>query len=55
MQAVLFAIGRLPNVDGLGLEEAGVQYSKTDGIQVSDTLQTTNKNIYAAGDCCTKL
>ena len=45
----------MPNVEGLGLEEAGVAYSIEDGIKVNDQLRTTNKNIYAAGDCCTKL
>ena len=55
MQAVLFAIGRLPNVEGLGLEAAGIAYSAADGIQVNNQLRTTNKNVYAAGDCATKL
>jgi len=48
---LLVAVGRTPNVEGLGLEDAGVAYSKK-GIQVDDQLKTTNPNIYAAGDIC---
>lgn len=48
---LLVAVGRAPNVEGLGLEDAGVMYSKK-GVQVNDTLQTTQPNIYAAGDIC---
>lgn len=32
VNGVLFAIGRVPNVEGLGLEEANVAYSTSDGI-----------------------
>ena len=32
-----------------------MEYSTADGVKVNNQLQTTNKNIYAAGDCCTKL
>lgn len=52
---MLIAIGRQPNVEGLDLEKANVAYSEADGIQVNKYLRTTNKNIYAAGDCATKL
>ena len=48
--ALLFAVGRRPNVGGLGLEEAGITYSK-DGIQVDEHLRTSQGHIYAAGDC----
>lgn len=51
---LLVGIGRTPNVDGLGLESVGVEYDNRAGIKVSDTLQTTNKSIYAAGDVCSK-
>ena len=47
--AVLIAVGRRPNVNGLDLEKAGVQFS-AKGIQVNDKLQTTTPNIYAIGD-----
>ena len=47
---VLFAIGRTPNVEGMGLELAKVKYDK-GGITVTNELMTSNKNIYAVGDC----
>jgi pyruvate/2-oxoglutarate dehydrogenase complex dihydrolipoamide dehydrogenase (E3) component len=53
-EALLIAAGRKPNVTGIGLETAGIRYSVTDGVTVTDTLQTTNRAVYAVGDCCTK-
>jgi pyruvate/2-oxoglutarate dehydrogenase complex dihydrolipoamide dehydrogenase (E3) component len=49
--AILVGVGRTPNVEGLGLEAAGVAYGPA-GVVASDTLQTSNPAIYAAGDCC---
>ena len=51
---ILIGAGRAPNVEGLNLEAAGVQYEsgKGRGVLVNDKLQTTNPNIYAAGDVC---
>lgn len=46
---MLVAAGRRPNVDGLGLEEAGIEYERT-GITVNGGLKTTNKRVYAIGD-----
>lgn len=54
VDAVLAGVGRVPNVDGLGLEAAGVQYDFEQGVQVDDRLQTTNRRIYAAGDVCSR-
>ncbi len=48
-QYVLMAVGRRPNVDGLGLEAAGVQFSKK-GVEVNEKLQTNIPDIYAIGD-----
>lgn len=48
---VLAAAGRRPNVEGLGLEEAGVEYSDR-GVRVDDHLRTSNPDIFAAGDVC---
>jgi len=45
-------VGRVPNVEGLGLERAGVDFDLASGIRVDDFLQTTNPRIYAAGDAC---
>ena len=47
---LLVAAGRTPNTDNLGLEEAGIKYDK-GGIIVDDLLCSTNKNVYAVGDC----
>jgi len=46
---ILVATGRRPNVD-LNLDVAGVKLNEKGGILVNETLQTTNPNIYAAGD-----
>lgn len=45
---ILVATGRTPNVE-LGLGNASVKYTPK-GIEVNDTLQTSTKHIYAAGD-----
>jgi pyruvate/2-oxoglutarate dehydrogenase complex dihydrolipoamide dehydrogenase (E3) component/uncharacterized membrane protein YdjX (TVP38/TMEM64 family) len=50
---VLVAVGRAPNVEGLGLEAAGVAYDRT-GVTVDDRLQTTNPRVYAAGDVASR-
>jgi len=47
---ILVGVGRAPNVKGLGLEAAGVQFDAREGVKVNDRLQTTNRRIYAAGD-----
>ncbi len=48
--AFLMSVGRNPNGDGLGLDEAGVAHS-TKGIQVNSRLRTSQKRILSAGDC----
>jgi len=50
--AILIAAGRSPNVQGLNLEAAGVQYDAISGVRINDFLQTSNRRIYAAGDVC---
>jgi pyruvate/2-oxoglutarate dehydrogenase complex dihydrolipoamide dehydrogenase (E3) component len=49
---ILVGAGRAPNVEGLGLEAAGVEYDARNGVRVDDRLRTTNRRIFAAGDCC---
>ncbi|HEX7499466.1 MAG TPA: FAD-dependent oxidoreductase, partial [Polyangia bacterium] len=49
---ILTGIGRVPAVEGLGLEAAGVQYDSEGGVHVDDFLRTANPRIYAAGDAC---
>ena len=51
---ILVGFGRVPNVEDLGLESAGVEYDARHGVKVDDRLRTTNKRIYAAGDVCLK-
>lgn len=46
---LLIATGRRPNVEGLGLEKAGVELGD-HGIKVDSRLRTSNKRIFAAGD-----
>ncbi len=53
VEKLLVSVGRKPNTDGLGLEAAGVEYSK-HGVTVDDRLQTTNKKIYAVGDIASR-
>jgi NAD(P) transhydrogenase len=47
---VLFASGRVGNVEGLGLEEAGVQVDARNRIVVDDEFRTSAESIFAAGD-----
>ena len=48
---ILVAAGRIPNIEGLELEAAGVDHHRR-GVTVNDRLQTTSSKIYAAGDIC---
>jgi len=50
---LLVAVGRAPNVEGMSLDAAGVEYDKL-GVRVNDRLQTTNKRIWAVGDVATR-
>ena len=52
--ALLIATGRKPTVDGLGLEQAGVEYDARMGVVVNDRLQTTNPDVYAVGDVASR-
>ena len=54
VDAILVGVGRAPNVEGLGLDEAGVEFDARQGVLVNDRLQTTNPHIYAAGDICSR-
>ena len=48
-EEIFVGAGRAANVDGLGLEDAGVKFGR-DGVQVDDAQRTSVKTIYAAGD-----
>jgi dihydrolipoamide dehydrogenase len=48
---MLVAVGRGPLVEGLGLEEIGVQLDRRKGIAADEHRRTTVPHIYAVGDC----
>ena len=52
---VLLSIGRVPNLDGLDLDKAGVAHDAERGVTVDEFLRTSNPDIYAAGDVCMAL
>jgi len=49
-EQVLIAVGRIPNIENIGLEDAGVELERNTFIKVSECLQTNVKNIWAIGD-----
>jgi len=50
--ALLVAAGRVPNVEGLGLDAVGVRFDPRSGIEVDDFLRTSHPDIFACGDVC---
>src|SRR5581483_2897968 len=48
---MLVSVGRGPLVEGLGLEEIGVQLDRRKGIAADERRRTTVPHIYAVGDC----
>lgn len=51
VDAILLGVGRVPNIEGLDLDRAGVACA-AHRVHVDDHLRTTNPRIYAAGDVC---
>jgi pyruvate/2-oxoglutarate dehydrogenase complex dihydrolipoamide dehydrogenase (E3) component len=51
----LMAVGAVPNTEGIGLEEAGVQLTDSGQIRVNRVARTSVPSIYAAGDCSTSM
>ena len=47
---LFFSMGRIANVEGLGLEKAGIELDKLGYVPVNEWFQTAQPNIYAAGD-----
>lgn len=47
---ILVATGRRPHLDGLNLDAAGIVYDKR-GISVDARMRTSNKKVFAIGDC----
>ena len=52
--AVLFAIGRVPNADDLGLEATGIRRDDRGFIETDDFLRTSVEGVHAAGDVAGK-
>src|SRR5438067_11306753 len=48
---MLVSVGRAPLVEGLGLEEIGVELDRKKGIAADERRRTTVPHIYAVGDC----
>jgi pyruvate/2-oxoglutarate dehydrogenase complex dihydrolipoamide dehydrogenase (E3) component len=48
---LLLAVGRVPNTDDLGLDQAGIQTDARGYIVVDDELRTSNPRVWALGDC----
>ena len=49
---ILVGVGRAPNVEGLGLEKAGIVFDPRQGVKVDNRLRTSNPRVFAAGDIC---
>lgn len=50
VDAVLYALGRIPATQGLGLENTGIKLGDFDQIVVNDVMETSVKGVYAVGD-----
>ena len=47
---IMYATGRLPKTEGLGLEEAGVELARNGAVKVNEDFQSSVPSIYALGD-----
>jgi pyruvate/2-oxoglutarate dehydrogenase complex dihydrolipoamide dehydrogenase (E3) component len=45
----------VPNIEGMNIEAAGIKVKKGEGFDVDYRLRTTNDNVYAVGDCVSKV
>lgn len=52
---VLYAIGRVPNTQGLGLEAVGVDTARNGAVMVDSHSRTCIENIHAIGDCTDRM
>lgn len=55
VEKILYAVGRRPNVEEAGLEQAGVRYDRKAGIHVDERMRTNVPHIYAVGDVVGKI
>ena len=53
--SVLYATGRVPNVDGLGLAAAGVRHNERGAIQVDSDYRTSTPSVHAVGDVTARI
>jgi pyruvate/2-oxoglutarate dehydrogenase complex dihydrolipoamide dehydrogenase (E3) component len=53
-EELLVAAGRRRNVEGLGLERAGVRFDPREGVLVDAQLRSSHRDVYAAGDVCSR-
>lgn len=51
---LLVAVGRAPNVEGMGLEAAAVEFDPKNGVTVDDRLRTSNPRVFAVGDVASR-
>ncbi len=54
-ETVMYATGRVPNTDGLGLENAGITLGKRGVVEVDEYSQTSVPSIYAVGDVTNRI
>ena len=55
VDCVMYATGRVPNTEGLGLENAGVELDEKGAIKVDEYSQASCESIYAVGDCTPRI
>lgn len=55
VDTILFATGRSPNTKDFGLEKVGVEISDKGAVVVDQYSRTTQKNIFAVGDCTSRI
>jgi glutathione reductase (NADPH) len=55
VDCVMYASGRLPNTEGLGLEEVGVKLGKKGEVEVDEYSKTSVDSIYAVGDVTNRI
>ena len=47
---IFYALGRVPDIAGLNLDAAGVKYHAVTGVEIDDTMRTSQQHIFAVGD-----
>ena len=47
---IMYCLGRVPDIEGLDLDRAGVKAHPVTGIEIDESLRTSNPHIFAVGD-----